>query len=107
VRPERTVRLVYLRVNSEATVIAANADGRAIPIDPAATDPFSLLFHAPPTEGLTVRLTVQGAGPVSVRVMDGSDGLDSLPGFQPRPPGIGIEGSHDSELVLVAKTYPI
>jgi hypothetical protein len=107
IRPERTVRLVYLRVNSEATVIAANADGRAIPIDPAATDPFSLLFHAPPTEGLTVRLTVQGAGPVSVRVMDGSDGLDSLPGFQPRPPGIGIEGSHDSELVLVAKTYPI
>ena len=39
--------------------------------------------------------------------MDGSDGLDALPGFHPRPPGVGVEGSHDSELVLVAKTYPL
>ena len=36
--------------------------------------------------------------------MDGSDGLADLPGFQPRPVGVGIEGSHDSELVLVART---
>ena len=46
-------------------------------------------------------------GPVRIRVMDGSDGLSGLPGFTPRPPGIGIEGSHDTELVLVAKTYTI
>jgi hypothetical protein len=107
VAPQRTVRLLYLRVDSDAKVVEANADGRKITIDPASTDPFSLLFHAPPTEGLTVRLTLQGSGPVSIRVMDGSDGLTNLPGFRARPPGIGVEGSHDSELVLVAKTYPI
>jgi hypothetical protein len=39
--------------------------------------------------------------------MDGSDGLTGLPGFTPRPAGVGVEGSHDSELVLVAKTYTI
>ena len=47
------------------------------------------------------------SGPVKVRVMDGSDGLTGLPGFTPRPPGIGMQGSHDTELVLVAKTYTI
>ena len=88
-------------------MLEANADGRRVPIDAASTDPFSLLFHAPPTEGLTIRLTLQGSGQVAVRVMDGSDGLTNLPGFRPRPPGIGVEGSHDSELVLVAKTYSI
>ncbi len=107
VQPQRTVRLLYLRVESDATVVEANADGRQVPIDAGSTDPFSLLFHAPPTEGLTVRLTLQGSGPVAVRVMDGSDGLTNLPGFHARPPGIGVEGSHDSELVLVAKTYQI
>ncbi len=107
VSSERTVRLLYLRVDSDATVVEAIADGRVITVDPASNDPFALLFHAPPTEGLTVRLTLQGSEPVAIRVMDGSDGLANLPGFRPRPPGIGVAGSHESELVLVAKTYPI
>ena len=46
-------------------------------------------------------------GPVEVRVMDGSDGLDGLPGFVPRPPGFGLRGSRTSELLLVAKTHTI
>jgi hypothetical protein len=65
------------------------------------------LFHAPPADGLVVTLVLDKAGPVRIRVMDGSDGLDGLPGFTPRPPGIGVEGSHDSELVAVGKTYTI
>jgi hypothetical protein len=44
---------------------------------------------------------------VTLRVTDGSDGLSGLPGFEPRPAGLGVEGSHDSELVLVARTYVI
>ncbi len=107
VQSRRPVRLVYLRVDFPAKVVDANAAGRPVPIDAGSPDPFSLLFHAPPTEGLTVRLTLAGTGPVSIRVMDGSDGLDNLPGFVPRPAGVGVEGSHDSELVVVAKTYPI
>jgi hypothetical protein len=39
--------------------------------------------------------------------MDGSDGLESVPGFKPRPPGVGIVGSHTSELLAVAKTYTL
>ena len=56
---------------------------------------------------MTFDLELDAAGPVTVRVMDGSDGLDGLPGFTPRPPGVGIQGSHTSELVLVAKTYTV
>jgi len=40
-------------------------------------------------------------------MMDGSDGLDGLPGFVPRPEGVGKLGSHTSELVLVAKNHTI
>jgi hypothetical protein len=105
IRPQRAVRLVYLRLEGEAKVVDANVGGRAIPVD--AGGPFSLLFHAPPPEGLTVRVTLDSTKPIKARVMDGSDGLDALPGFKPRPPGVGVEGSHDSELVVVAKTYPL
>jgi hypothetical protein len=105
VRPQRAVRLVYLHIEGEAKVVEANVGGRAIPV--SADKPFSLLFHAPPPEGITVRVTLDSAKPVKARVMDGSDGLDALPGFHPRPPGVGVDGSHDSELVLVARTYPL
>ena len=39
--------------------------------------------------------------------MDASDGLDALPGFRPRPPAVGVVGSHSSEMLAVARTYPI
>ncbi len=102
--PQRDVRLVYLGIEG-ATVTGATVDGRAVP--PEALDDFGVLFHAPPPGGLPVTLTLADPGPVRVRVMDGSDGLDGLPGFHPRPPGVGVAGSHDTELVLVAKTYVI
>jgi hypothetical protein len=54
-----------------------------------------------------VTLVLAATGPVRIRVVDGSDGLDGLPGFTPRPAGVGIEGSHDTELVMVGKTYTI
>jgi hypothetical protein len=103
--PQRAVRLVYLRV-TDATVVGATVDGRQLPAD-VLDDGFGLLFHAPPAGGLPVTLVLDRTGPVRIRAMDGSDGLDGLPGFTPRPPGIGVEGSHDSELVLVARTYTI
>jgi hypothetical protein len=115
VQPQRPVRLVYLRV-AGPPVVAATADGRDVPVgddtpgvggDDDQPGEFELLFHAPPADGLTVRLTMSSTDPGTVRVMDGSDGLEDLPGFVPRPPGFGIEGSHDSELVLVAKTYEL
>jgi hypothetical protein len=105
VTPQRTLRLVYLQVEG-STVDNATVDGRAVPSANLAGG-FKVLFHAPPTSGLPITLVLNQPGAIKLRVMDGSDGLTGLPGFTPRPDGIGVKGSHVSELVLVAKTYTI
>jgi len=108
--PQRTARLATLHVDtSTATVLRAEAAGRSVPVEPRAGKwGFGLVFHAPPTEGIEVTLTLRPvAGRVSLRAMDASDGLDALPGFRPRPPAVGVVGSHSSEMLAVARTYPI
>jgi hypothetical protein len=102
---ERAARLIYLEL-PDADVVSATVDGRDMPPDEL-TGPFGLVFHAPPAEGLRVELELRSTGPISVRVMDGTDGLDGLPGFNPRPAGIGVQGSHISELVVVAKSFTV
>jgi hypothetical protein len=102
--PNRPARLVFLGV--DAPVLRATVAGRDVP-DAELTDGLGLTFHAPPPEGVAVTIVLARPGPVRIRVMDGSDGLTGLPEFRPRPAGVGVEGSHDSELVLVAKTYMV
>ncbi|MEU7757212.1 M28 family peptidase [Micromonospora sp. NPDC049171] len=107
--PQRTVRLATLHVDtSTATVLRAEVAGRPVPVEPRAGRwGFGLVFHAPPTDGIEVTLTLRPiAGQVALRAMDASDGLDALPGFRPRPPGVGVVGSHSSEMLAVARTYP-
>ncbi len=107
-RPQRQVRLVTLHTAADAPVVTATVGGRDLPVDPATEGQawgFGFTFHAPPAEGVEVTLTVRASGPVRFRVMDGSDGLSDLPGFRARPTGVGIVGSHTSELLAVAKTY--
>jgi hypothetical protein len=90
----------------KAAVTSATAAGRAVPVDRTDSG-MTLLFHAPPAAGLTLTLTLATSGPVQIRAIDGSDGLDSLPGFIARPDGVGVRGSHTAELVLVGKTYTL
>jgi hypothetical protein len=97
--PQRAVRLAYLGVTGH--VLAATVAGRATPVRDGR---FEVLFDAPPEDGLDVTLVLE-PGPAAVRVMDGSDGLDGLPGFVPRPSGLGSGGGHRSDLVLVARTF--
>jgi len=105
VRPQRPVRLIYLEV-PQATVLGATVQGELVPADAISAD-FGVMFHAPPAGGVTFVLQLGSPGPATLRVMNGSDGLAGLPGFSPRPDGIGIRGTHTSELVLVAKNYPV
>jgi hypothetical protein len=115
-RPQRPVRLVGLFVDARSAQVSdATVAGRAVPVREPAGGPYSfrLLFHAPPAEGLEVELTLrppaQGGndGRVRLRVLDGGDGLAGLPGFRPRPPDVGVLGTHTSELVLVTRTYTL
>ncbi|MFB9235068.1 M28 family peptidase [Plantactinospora siamensis] len=110
--PQRSgVRLLSLHVDGAATVRAATVAGRDVPVDErnTAAGPWSwgMIFQAPPPGGVEVDLTLSTSGPVRLRAMDGSDGLSGLPGFRPRPPTVGIVGSHTSELLAVARTYTL
>ncbi|RKF26105.1 M28 family peptidase [Micromonospora globbae] len=108
--PQRPVRLASLHVDTTtATVLRAEVAGRSVPVE--AHDGkwgFGVVFHAPPAEGIEVTLTVTPkADRVGLRAMDASDGLDGLPGYQPRPADVGVVGSHSSEMLAVARTYPL
>src|SRR4051794_23289229 len=87
-------------VSVQGGALSSSAGGREIPTDRTVGGGwgFGFVFHAPPASGVEVTLTVRGTGPVDVRVMDGSDGLSTLQGFQVRPPDVGVLGSHISDL---------
>ncbi|MDX5458914.1 M28 family peptidase [Micromonospora tulbaghiae] len=108
--PQRQVRLLTLHVDTgTATVRSASVAGRAVPVEPGdGRWGFGVVFHAPPPEGVEVTLTLaSAAGPVNLRAMDASDGLSGVPGFRARPAGVGVVGSHSSEMLAVARTYPL
>jgi hypothetical protein len=112
ITPQREARFVALR-SEGAVVTAADVAGTPVPVREGHLD---LLFHAPPPEGLVLRLTLADtavdtsddtAADLRPKVTDGSDGLDELPGFRPRPPAVGVAGSHTSELVAVTSSHPL
>ncbi|SCL13793.1 Zn-dependent amino-or carboxypeptidase, M28 family [Micromonospora rhizosphaerae] len=108
--PQRPVRLASLHVDSStATVKSAGVAGRDVPVQAREGRwGFGIVFHAPPPEGIEVTLTVTPkAERVGLRAMDASDDLAGLPGFRPRPPDVGIVGSHSSEMLAVARTYQL
>ncbi|SBT64165.1 Peptidase family M28 [Micromonospora sediminicola] len=111
VTPQRPVRLLTLHVDTTtATVRAASVAGREVPVKAREGRwGFGIVFHAPPPEGVEVTLTLAttGDGPVNLRAMDASDGLSALPGFRARPADVGVVGSHSSEMLAVARTYPL
>ncbi|MBM7804758.1 hypothetical protein JOD57_000595 [Geodermatophilus bullaregiensis] len=105
VTPQRDVRLVVLDLRADGgSVVAARVEARDAPADALGEDRLWLTFHAPPREGVEATFTVEGDGPLSLRVVDGSDGLSGLPGFEPRPAGVDAAGTHSSDLVVVGAT---
>lgn len=108
-QPQRPVRLTTLHVAAGVPVSDVTVGGRQVVPAKPGDGPwgFGFVFHAPPPEGVEVTLTVPANGPVRFRAMDGSDGLSALPGFRERPAGVGIVGSHTSEMVTVARTYTL
>ncbi|SFT78068.1 Peptidase family M28 [Geodermatophilus amargosae] len=105
VTPQRDVRLVVLDLDAPGgTVTAARVQAREVPVDALGEDRLWVTFHAPPAEGVEATFAVDGAGPLSLRVVDGSDGLTGLPGFEPRPAGVDAAGTHSSDLVVVGAT---
>ncbi|MEU2349351.1 M28 family peptidase [Modestobacter sp. NPDC049651] len=103
---QRAARLVVLDV-AGAEVTGAVVAGREVPAEALGTDRLTVTFHAPPAEGVTATVEVSGDGPVTVRALDGSDGLADLPGFVPRPAGVGVAGTHTSDLLVVGTSREV
>jgi hypothetical protein len=101
VASQRAARLLVLDV-SGARVTGATVEGRDVPAEALGEDRLTVTFHAPPEGRVTATVEVEGDGPVTVRALDGSDGLAELPGFRPRPDGVGVAGTHTSDLLVVA-----
>ncbi|MGX5657234.1 M20/M25/M40 family metallo-hydrolase [Geodermatophilus nigrescens] len=105
VTPQRAVGFVVLDLDTGGgRVVAARAEARDVPAGTVGEDRLWLTFHAPPEQGLEATVTVAGGGPLRLRVVDGSTGLDGLPGFEPRPPTVDTAGSHTADLVVVGAT---
>ncbi|WP_199506392.1 M20/M25/M40 family metallo-hydrolase [Geodermatophilus sp. TF02-6] len=107
--PQREgVRLLALDLDAgEGTVVAARAEARDVPEAALGGHRLRVTFSAPPADGVELRVTVEGGGPPDLLVVDGSDGLDGLPGFVPRPADVDAAGSHSSDLVLVSATVAL
>jgi hypothetical protein len=101
VQSQRAARLLVLDV-AGATITDATVAGRDLPEGVLGEDRLTVTFHAPPPEGVSATFVVDGGGPVTVRALDGSDGLDELTGFDPRPADVGVAGTHTSDLLVVA-----
>lgn len=107
IAPRRDARLVVLRLAGVTSVDAAAVEGRDVPAESLGADHLTVTVHAPPADGVDVVLRVTGAGPVTVRAVDGSDGIGDLPGFVARPDDVGVAGSHTSDLLVVGTTVTV
>jgi hypothetical protein len=104
--PGRPVRLIsFFAPVGERRIVKATVDGRDALTYLPDQHRFGVVFNGPPAGGLEATLVLADGGPLTLRVIDGSDGLDGLPGFKARPADVGVFGSHSSELVAVAKSY--
>ena len=81
--------------------------GTDVPASALGGDRLRLTFTGPRAGGVEALFTVEGGSAPALRLTDGSDGLAGLPGYTPRPAGIGAAGSHTSDLVLVSATATV
>ncbi|MFB7797374.1 M28 family peptidase [Isoptericola sp. NPDC056134] len=95
--------LRYVQLNA-AGVESATVAGREVPVGGGALD---TRFYAPGDDGFEVTLTVPAGQPLDLRVVAAGGGLEGLPGFVERPTGVGVAGSHTSELVLVGTSVSL
>jgi hypothetical protein len=106
VNPQRAgVRLVGLELVSDGgTVTGGRVEGREVLEGALGGERVRLTFHAPPPDGVQATFVVEGGTGLTLRAIDGSDGLAGLPGYESRPAGVAVAGTHSSELVVVAAT---
>ncbi len=96
--PRREVRLVHLAIaGRDITIQGKSFSSREGHLE--------VVFNGPPAEGLEVTVVTRAESKVRIAVIEGTTGLEAVPGFKPRPSDVDFAGSHYSELLMVRKSY--
>ncbi|PZG47547.1 hypothetical protein C1I98_13205 [Spongiactinospora gelatinilytica] len=103
-------RSVTIRLDRPITRVTASAAGfgsAAVPVTGrrTATWPAEIRFRGIPARGARLTVRVAGTGPVRLTAIAETDGLTTVPGFQPRPPGLVTATREDGDLTAVTRTY--
>lgn len=109
----RDADVLVVHVNQAVEQASVRADGHP-PVNrvptiagaDAAERGYELRFYDPPAGGvrLTLRLAPGGGEPV-IHVSDYTVGLESVPGFVARPPGLSRSADHSCDLVVVGAAH--
>ncbi|MET7461277.1 M28 family peptidase [Nonomuraea sp. NPDC005501] len=108
----RGARSVTLRIDrpiTEATASVGGAGSAAVPVTGtrAGTWPAEVRFRGIPATGARITLRVPGGGRIRLTAIGETDGLSTVPGFVPRPPGLVAATREDGDLVAVTRTYTL
>ncbi|RBQ19472.1 aminopeptidase [Spongiactinospora rosea] len=103
-------RSVTLRLDRPITEVTASATGfgsAAVVVTGrrTATWPAEIRFRGIPPRGARLTVRVPGTGPVQLTAIGETDGLTTVPGFQPRPPALVTATREDGDLTAVTRTY--
>ncbi|MGB7283888.1 MAG: M28 family peptidase [Candidatus Acidiferrum sp.] len=107
----RHARTIHLGV-TQGQVLSASVNGHDLgkPSEARWHEPgqWSLDYANPPAEGLDIKLRVQGAGPVTIVLVDRSSGLPMIPGanYPPRPADSVPIRSGDQTMVRRSFVFP-
>ena len=70
--------------------------------------PWQMQFFDPPEGGIELTLRVAGAQPPRIGLTDWTNGLDGLPGYTPRPPGVAMPpAGPPTDSVIVTRVYQL
>jgi hypothetical protein len=67
--------------------------------------PYELRFYDPPADGFVAMLRPLGAGLPRIYVSDYTLGLEQIPGFTPRPADLARSPAHNSDIVVVGRSF--
>jgi hypothetical protein len=102
IHADRPVETAIISVDGQPPVTASPRSPDAVR---ARAWPYELRFYDPPPDGFTVVLELRGGGVPQFYISDHTVGLERIPGFTTRPPGLDRSPDHSSDILVVGRTF--
>lgn len=107
IEPSQPGASVWLRADPKAEVVSAAINGKRVEVSDRNANPWTLQYWAMPAGGIELTLEVKSPQPLTMLVVESSDGLPQVPGLsvRPRPDYLIPSSFAASDATLVKKTY--